>query len=265
MLIDCHTHIGRNEKFQGVKQLLESMDKAKIDKSFVFASRLGDCSNEYLLEEIKPHRDRLYAVAASCPNINTDVIYRESNCSLLAQAGFRFRDWYQEGKIVAVKYYTGYDHYYPINVSYQLHMLNEVGCPAIFHSGDCLNSAKTAKLKYSHPLHIDEVAVDFPNMNFIIAHLGFPFHKDAAQVCYKNSNVYADISGFVYGSFTTADYLKFGKVYDEFKEICTDDKLLFGSDWPISDQSSYVEAAQFAGGSEAPQRFTNNIKKVFKL
>ena len=61
------------------------------------------------------------------------------------------------------------------------------------------------------------------------------------EVCYKNDNVYADISGFVYGDFSLKDSLYFSKMIKEFLEISSSDKLLFGTDWPISNQDAYVD------------------------
>lgn len=258
-IIDCHTHIGRNEKFQGIKQLLESMDKANIDKALVFASRVGDCPNEHLLQEIAPHKDRLYGVAY----FDGQIGYKNHG---LHEWANKVSDWYGEKKIVAVKFYTGYEHYYPVDQAPFLAHLNFMGCPAIFHSGDCLAGETKAKLKYAHPLHIDEVAVDFQNMNFVIAHLGFPWNKDAAQVCYKNTNVYADMSGFVYGKFKKDDCDKFDKVVKEFIEICPSEKLMFGSDWPISDQISYVSASIVSlSFHDRDKMLFKTAQKVFKL
>jgi len=252
MIIDCHTHIGRNEHIlASADQLLHSMDKSGIDKSLVFAGSLNDAPNKWLLQQIAAHKDRLYGVAAYRPD---DVTAQQ------------LVDWYLDKKIVAVKFYTGYDHYYPYQISYVLSELEKVGCPAIFHCGDCLNSVKKAKLKYAHPLGIDDVAVDFPKMNFIIAHIGFPWHRDAAEVCYKNDNVYADISGFVYGEFNGMDKIKFKKTINEFLDISSSGKLLFGTDFPISNQKSYLNAIDDCYGEAlTAQALTKNVKKVFKL
>lgn len=270
MIIDSHTHIGRNEHINAtVKQLLESMDKAHIDKALVFAGDMNDCPNNYLLSELKPHHDRLMAVVSAQP-------FKFEKMSDIQKNAGQLADLYQDGSIVAVKFYTGYDYYYPGDRLVQDYLidLEDVGCPAIFHSGDCLNSCKGAKLKYAHPLHIDDVAVDFPNMNFIIAHMGFPWHRDAAEVCYKNANVYADISGFVYGNFTGEDQTKFHKVLDEFLEIAPSDKLLFGTDWPISNQGSYMDALEWISMSTTnrkfseiytPQSLTAHTIKAFNL
>lgn len=270
MIIDCHTHIGRNEHIKAtVSELLQSMDAAKIDKAMVFAGDLNDCPNNYLLSELKPHRDRLLAVAAIHP-------HKWKKMSEIQNDSTRIADMYQSADIVAAKFYTGYDHYYPSDEVAREYLmdLEDVGCPAIFHMGDCLCSINHAKLKYAQPLGIDEVAVDFPDINFIIAHIGFPWVRDTAEVCYKNKNVFTDISGFVYKNFETEDKIKFKKVLDEFLEISSSDKLLFGTDWPISNQNSYIEALDWIATNTTnkkvsetftPQYMTQNTIKAFKL
>src|SRR5436305_1360084 len=45
----------------------------------------------------------------------------------------------------------------------------------------------------------EEMAVDHPNVRFVIAHVGNPWMADAAAVVYKNVNVWADLSGLVVG------------------------------------------------------------------
>lgn len=252
MIIDCHTHIGRNEHInKTVDELLASMDEAKIDKSLVFAGKLNDIDNLYLLKQIAPHRDRLYGVA--CCHLEDD-----------GGDAFILERLIDEQSIVAVKFYLGYDHWYPgaEKMRETLSFMNERKMTAIFHCGDCLNSVKCAKLRYAQPLGVDDVAVDYPDMNFVIAHVGYPWHRDTAEVCYKNTNVYTDVSGFVYNSFTPNDVTKFYKTLNEFNDISSNEKLLFGSDWPISNQKSYVEVCQ---GALMPDSFSKQIEKVFNL
>lgn len=260
MIIDSHTHLGRNKHINAsVDQLLKSMDSAGIDKALVFASELADCPNDYLLSEVAPHKDRLYPVAGAYPSQWEDVFHQAEKAAKLAKM-------YKEKEIVAVKFYTGYDHYYPEQAKVYLSTLERVGCPVIFHSGDCLSSMKEAKVKYAQPIHIDDVAVDYPKMNFIIAHMGYPWHRDTAEVCYKNSNVYADISGFVYGKLTRPQAEKLKKVLIEFIDICDSKKLLFGTDFPISDQKSYVsELDDMFGELINCHSLSLNVKDAFKL
>ncbi len=46
---------------------------------------------------------------------------------------------------------------------------------------------------------VDDVAVDHPDVRFVLAHFGNPWLVDAAEVVYKNDNVWADLSGLIVG------------------------------------------------------------------
>lgn len=253
MIIDAHTHLGRNEHINSsVKELLHSMDEAKIDKALVIAGKLNNHPNEEMYKNLAPHRDRLYGIAAWHPNDTPyDLDFIE--------------DAIDEGKVQGVKFYLGYDHWYPNdpNIYKAMNLLQKKNIPAIFHCGDCLCTVKKAKLKYAHPLGIDEVAVDYPDVKIVIAHMAYPWERDAAEVCYKNKNVYSDISGFVYGSFDAKNTVDFKKVLDEFITVAGGtDKLIFGSDFPISNQKSYVETVEDLIGMKT---ISENVHKVFNL
>jgi uncharacterized protein len=70
----------------------------------------------------------------------------------------------------------------------------------MIHTGDTYSP--TGRVKYSHPLHVDDVAVDYPKVRFVICHLGNPWFRDCMEVVYKNDNVYTDMSGLTLGDFT---------------------------------------------------------------
>lgn len=105
----------------------------------------------------------------------------------------------RNGKIVGFKVLSGYSHFYPQDKVY--HKFYELAVkydvPVMFHTGDLNDPEGLTLAKYSHPLHLDEVAVKFRKMKIIIAHLGNPWIRDAAFVINKNPNVYADLSGFL--------------------------------------------------------------------
>ena len=58
-----------------------------------------------------------------------------------------------------------------------------------------------APIRYAHPLLMDEVAMRYPDLKIIMAHLGHPWTVDTAVVVRKHPNVYADISGLFYRRF----------------------------------------------------------------
>src|SRR5262249_12820140 len=103
------------------------------------------------------------------------------------------------GQVKAFKVFLGYLHYEPSSPNYRPYyrLAAKYDVPVIFHTGDTFS--RTAKVKYAHPLKIDEVAVDFPDTKFVLAHFGNPWIMDAAQVVYKNKNVWADLSAILIG------------------------------------------------------------------
>jgi predicted TIM-barrel fold metal-dependent hydrolase len=77
----------------------------------------------------------------------------------------------------------------------------EAGLPALFHTGQtAVGSGQPGgmgmRLKYSNPLHLDDVAVDFPEMPIILAHPSFPWQEEALAVAQHKPNVYIDLSGW---------------------------------------------------------------------
>src|SRR5262249_25942698 len=90
----------------------------------------------------------------------------------------------------ALKAYLRYLHYAPDHPGYtpyyELAARHRV--PFVFHTGDTYSPF--AKLRYAHPLQVDDVAVNHPDVRFVLAHLGNPWTRDAAEVIYKNMNVW---------------------------------------------------------------------------
>jgi predicted TIM-barrel fold metal-dependent hydrolase len=77
----------------------------------------------------------------------------------------------------------------------------EARLPALFHTGQTgvgsgMPGGAGIRLKYSNPMFIDDVAVDFPEMPIILAHPSFPWQEEALSVAQHKPNVYIDLSGW---------------------------------------------------------------------
>lgn len=95
------------------------------------------------------------------------------------------------------------------------------GIPVMFHTGTSIFPG--ARNKYGDPIHIDDVAVDFPDLKIVLAHGGRPLWMNTAFfLVRRHANVYLDIS-----SIPPAKLLKY---FPRLPEIAH--KTLFGSDWP---------------------------------
>ena len=52
------------------------------------------------------------------------------------------------------------------------------------------------KLKYGQPMLVDEIAADFPEINFILAHPSWPWTDESLSMALHKANVYIDLSGW---------------------------------------------------------------------
>lgn len=264
-IIDCHVHLNHYEGTpylpleERIDMLLRSMEAGNVDHSIILSSyKVNEDrpSTEQLVEATKKHDDKLSIVAGFSIDNHTDEDFQDC------------RRWLKDGLIKGMKLYCGYEHYYPYDEKYQrvYDLCVEFGVPVMIHTGDTFSSK--GKLRFSHPLHIDEVAVDNPELKIIICHLGNPWIQDCEEVIYKNKNVYADISGLVLGEFSHyfEDFMV-DKVTEFLNYAGEPRYLLYASDWPLSSMESYLN---FAAKLELTQHsrellMFRNAQALFKI
>ena len=71
------------------------------------------------------------------------------------------------------------------------------------------------------PIHIDKVALDFPELIFIASHAGWPWCEELIAMASKHPNVYMDISAHL------PQYLE--PSVKQFMDTRGRDKVLFGT------------------------------------
>src|SRR5690606_27903542 len=174
----------------------------------------------------------------------------------------------RERRIRGLKLYPGYEAFYVhdarMRVVYEL--AAEFDVPVMIHTGDTFDPK--GKLKYAHPLEVDEVAVDFRDVTFVICHIGNPWVTDAMEVIYKNDNVVGDISGFTLKHFEERFERYMLRQVEEVIAFAGDrSKLLYGTDWPICDMGSYLRFVDKLELSreEREQILWRNSVRIFHL
>jgi predicted TIM-barrel fold metal-dependent hydrolase len=137
----------------------------------------------------------------------------------------------REFGIRGFKFHPSMQGFYPNDRSaYVLYeAIAEAGLPALFHTGQTgvgsgMPGGAGIRLKYSNPMHIDDVAVDFPDIRIIIAHPSFPWQEEALAVAQHKPNVYIDLSGW------SPKY--FPPILVHYANTLLRRKVLFGSDYP---------------------------------
>jgi predicted TIM-barrel fold metal-dependent hydrolase len=123
------------------------------------------------------------------------------------------------------------------------------GLPVLFHQGT--SPVREAPIKLAYPLLMDEVAIRYPDLKIIMAHVGHPWQVETCVVIRKHPNVYADISATFYRPFS------FWEQMVKATEWNVLDKLLFGTDFPVTTVQETIDALrnvnQIVEGTRLPR------------
>ncbi|WP_108663778.1 amidohydrolase family protein [Acuticoccus kandeliae] len=159
------------------------------------------------------------------------------------------RDLIEGGIIKGFKFHPTLQGFFPNDrMAYRLYeVIAEHKLPALFHSGHSgigtgMPGGGGLRLKYSNPMHLDDVAADFPDMTVIIAHPSWPWQDEALSVCLHKPNVYIDLSGW------RPKY--FPPQLVQFANTQLKRKMLFGSDFPLIDPEVWIADFKEAGFRE---------------
>ena len=242
--IDVHTHawksalavddaptesqaaMGRYFRYQPQHRTVPEMAEMyrKLKMAFVVFTVDGPhekrkITNEEIAELAHKHADVAIPFASISPHRGADGV--RTARKLIA-----------EYKVKGFKFHPSVQEFYPNDrLAYPLYeAIAEAKLPALFHTGQTGVGAGTRagggiRLKYSNPLALDDVAVDFPDMPIILAHPSFPWQEEALSVATHKPQVYIDLSGW------SPKY--FPPVLVQYANTLLKDKILFGSDYPV--------------------------------
>ncbi len=201
-----------HDRFCNPDQFVKHMHANGVDYGVVLAelcpAATGVCPNEYITQ-FCAGQESLIPFASVNPYMTPSA---RKELKRLVADGFR-----------GVKLYPTYQQFYPNDsLLYPLYAEAEsLQIPVMFHTGSSI--FKGARLKYGNPLHLDDVAVDFPDLPIILVHSGRGFWYQSAFFLAKlHKNVYMEVAG-----------LPPQRLLDYFPELeRAADKVLFGTDWP---------------------------------
>ena len=123
-------------------------------------------------------------------------------------------------------------------------VINAYKLPAIFHTGHSgigsgMHCGGKLRLEYSNPMHLDDVAVNFGDMQIVMAHPSFPWQDEALSVATHKPNVWIDLSGW------SPKY--FPKQLIHYANTLLKDRVLFGSDYPLITPERWMKDFEEAG------------------
>lgn len=194
------------------QRLEAELDAAGLESAIVLPQETPgvgiNAPSEHVLEYCRGSR-RLIPFASVNPLSEVDAVARLQR---LAEAGAR-----------GLKLYPSYQFFYPNDQ--RLYPLYDFAAqhrwPVMFHTGSSIFPG--SRLKYALPVHIDDVAVDFPALRLVLAHAGRPAWTDEAVTLARiHANVFLDLSGL-----PPHNLLRY---IPDLKRLAQ--KCVFGSDWP---------------------------------
>ena len=108
-------------------------------------------------------------------------------------------------------------------------------------------------------MHLDDVAVDFPDMPIILAHPSFPWQEEALSVATHKPQVYIDLSGW------SPKY--FAPILIQYANTLLKEKVLFGTDFPILTPERWMADFEKIGIRDEvkPGIFKNNAARLLGL
>ena len=280
-IIDAHLHFSKGEGFDQIakeaghenipQNLLEWFDKLHIVGAVAMGSSKNRpphevyCSSLDLCGPLDFNNYNQPPQIGYCAGIESNDLNMHNLPHAVEEMEFHL----QHDHCLGIKLYPGYNFHYVSDAIYEpfYDLARRYHVPVAVHMGD--PSSPQAILKYAHPLSLDEAAVRHPDITFVMCHFGAPWVTDAAEVVYKNPNVYTDLSGLAAGQFCArdfmADYAHFaGSIMGALQYMGCYQKVLYGSDWPLVNLKSNIDLI----AALVPQKyhqdvFCNNALSVY--
>lgn len=241
MRIDCHSHVMEAEHLSGefmqdMQRFLneagvgnysvaapppaqmQTVFRQGVEKAIVFglqASASGiNVPNDYVASYVAEFPDRLVGYCSVDP-LDPDARRElERSHRELGLKGLKLGPIYQHVHPHDKRFYPLYQY------------CNEVRMPLLFHQGS--TTPRSAPLRVSSPLFLEDIAIEFPNLKIQIAHMGHPWYTETIQVLRKQRNVIADISSLWPRPWQFYNAMILAQEYG------VTDQIVYGTDFPFA-------------------------------
>lgn len=246
--------VGRAEGLKGfdVDEFVKHLDNIGVDKLLICSILTWSFRHQHPVEQTFPQEiidvaerypDRFYGLYGINPRLAMDGV-RELE-RLVKDHGFKGIHLHPHGFDMPP------DHafYFPYYAKCE-----ELGVPAVISMGHTIDFMP---VEHGRPLHLDRIAIYFPNLKIVCAHTGWPWTTEAIAMAWKHPNVFLGTSAYA-PKYWPAELVKFANSHGQ-------DKVMWGTDYPLIDHAESLGQVQDLGLKPTSQAklIRDNAARVF--
>ena len=194
-------------------------EMADVEKAIVFALRYGDSvgiesDDETTARAVAKYPDKIVGFAYVDPRRADCMDMLEHAVEDLGLKGVKYGPIYNGVALSDPRLDPVYEYCQKHNI------------PLTMHMGTTY--ARNAPVDMGRAIHVEPVALKYPDLTMILAHMGHPWYGDCIAVSRKQPNVFCEVSALFYRPW------QYYNILIEAQEYKIIDKIFFGTDFPFS-------------------------------
>lgn len=242
-------------KGKSVEEFVAMMDEAGCDKVLVPAIRMfsykkktlvWDITEEEVLAVVKQSGGRVVGLAGFNPLKGMESVRQVERA--VKEYGFKGVYIHPYGWGIPLNHRQ----FYPLYTK-----CAELGVPVSMQVG---HSAEHMPNEFGRPIHMDDIALDFPELTLIGAHTGWPWAEEMISLAWKHENVYLGIDAH-HPKYLDASVVNFMRTRGQ-------NKVIWGTNYPaVMHKDAITVIRNELGLSEkvAEKVLQGNAARVYKL
>lgn len=239
MIVDCHVNIFNADQ---VNQLYGQQaalaraggmaapaadadtlagEMAGVDRAIIFSLRYKDSigvdgNDEVTAAAVAKYPDKFVGFAAVDPRMPDCMDLLVHAIEDLGLKGAKFGPIYNGVSLLDPRLEPIYAYLQKNNLPLTMHMGTTYG--------------RNAPVHYGRPLDVDTIALKYPDLKMIMAHMGHPWYEECIVVARKQPNVYCEVSALHYRPWQFYNILVCAQEYT----IVDRSKIFWGTDFPFA-------------------------------
>ncbi len=270
MIVDCHVNVydddmilplfgqGASNAVPGGFKLQANADTVyaamkNVDKAIVFSLRYKDSvgidgNDEVTARAVARYPDKFVGFACIDPRMPDCMDLLVHAIEDLKLKGVKFGPIYNGVSLLDPRMDPIYAYLQKNNIPLTMHMGTTFG--------------RNAPIEEGRPLNVDNVAMRYPDLKMIMAHMGHPWYEECIVVIRKQPNVYAEVSALHYRPWQFYNILICAQEYT----VHNRNKIFWGTDFPFTTVEASIadlkNANRFVEGTPLPRVSQETIDAI---